>query len=658
MKRSKMPRKTSQDMNTLLDNMFQKITGWVRKVPLGIFALTIIASTTATFLGIVYNYINSKVLVIQAGCLMVIIMGLLFVRWKQVWAMVRASRMIQLMLLLALVSVMATLTSIDPTLSLYSHFERGTGLLFLLIVMGASLVVGMLITTREQLRTYVLYPMAISGGILGFFTWIGVSGLGISSWVILGSSSGGGGTMGNSSFAGTMFIFSFFVAGCLFLTESRAAYKKVLLGILALVLVNPVMISIAWFKPLAGTILGFIGDARGATISLLVGIAVAGLVYVIYSGNRMMRKSAQVLLCVIVLGIVATVGLLMVPGSRVHDYFVATTGEARFIYWGMALQQVADYPILGTGPETFRYAHERFYTADLIARGEPWADKVHNVYLEQLLTTGVIGFGVYMALLVVLVVTLYRHGSSAHDKQERVFAATMIGLVVAYGLNNIILFDTMSSLFWFWVLVVVSAWVTEWKPEGVIGLGTTDKKITRSAGDRVVTGMVVVAIAVGGYVMVHGQYTKLSLVWDELFAKPPARTEYYATGEHASPYGAAISFAQRADDYSQQYLRQVTTYSTGADAAKDVALRDILEINRVLISGMDRYVPNMQSYLALGNLAIAYLEISGKRDQSWIGQLQIAHNGLQSVAPAHPRADYFETQLQAYESSGTPQRKK
>lgn len=626
-------------MNTLLGNILRRIA----LVPKWVFAVTIIASTTATFLGVVYNYINSKVLAIQVGCLIVIIMGLFLVRFKQVWAYIAASRIIQLVLALVVIAGLASVTGLDTSLSLFSHFERGTGWVFQVLVATASFTVLLLAKSIDELRKYVLYPLAISGGVLALFTWIGFSGFNVASWVILGPSSGGGGTMGNSSFAGTVFLLTCFIAIYLVTTETRGIYKKLLIGILFITVVNPVIFSLPWFKPLAGTVAGFIGDARGAALSMSVGLVVMMLVLGLFSPKKQLVRASKISLGIGAALIVIGITLLIIPGTSVHNYFVSKTGSARFIYWSMSLKQVADYPLLGTGPETFRYAHERFYDPALSVMGEPWADKVHNVYIEQLLTTGVFGLATYLALFGFMSVSLYRYGKKTGDIY---FVASMAGLLVAYGLNNIILFDTMTSLLWFYAIVMVIAGYTEIASEGLMNHKYTYELRRSLIVDRAIAGIVIVVVTVSGIVFVRGEVTKLSLVWDELFSKPPERMQFYLRGEQASPYGAAISFAQRADDYAQGYLKQAANQKQ----INAYAANDIMAINDALITGMVTYRPNMQSYMAMGNLAIAYMKVTGTVDATWLHQLRTARDGFAELSPKHPKLVYFNAQVDYYES--------
>lgn len=635
-----MLKKQFPDMNTLLG----KLTSFFGRIPKWIFAATLVASTTATFLGIVYNYINSKVLVIQVGCLMVIVMGLFLVRFKQVWEYVKASRIIQLVLALVVISGIASATGLDPTLSLFSHFERGTGWIFQVLVVLASFSLLLLAQSKEELRRYVLYPMVISGGVLAFFTWIGVSGLNLSLWTILGSSSGGGGTMGNSSFAGTMFVLTIFVALYLLVTETSSTYKKILCGILFIAIINPAIFSLSIFKPLSGIVAGFIGDARGATVSVIIGLIVTGLVLGLFSQGKIITRMARALLAVGAVSVILGIVLLIIPGTAVHEYFVSKTGNARFIYWSMALKQVAHYPILGTGLETFRYAHEKYFDPQLVVMGESWADKPHNAYVEQLLTTGSVGFAIYVALLVMIGVSLYRYGKKTGDRH---FVAIMAGLLVAYGLNNFILFDTMTSLFWFYALVMVIAGYTEISTAGLMDKKYVYHNARSLLIDRIISGILVVTITITGIIFVHGEMIKLSSVWDELFSKPPERTAYYAIGEQASPYGAGISFAQRAEDYAQGYLKS----ENSQEKEKKYALSDIVAIDQALLTGMMKYRPNMQSYIAMGDLAIAYMrqkEVGNNEEKIWLKQLEVAINGINRLSPYHPKIKYFLEQLHLF----------
>lgn len=619
--------------------MKERILGYINAIPRALIGLIIgailLGSVLFTTTGVVYNYINSKVLFIQIGCSVIIALAFLIVSKIDAWFFIKRSRIVQGMLAFLAVSVIATVLSIDPTLSIYGHFERGTGLLLsTLAIIGA---ISMVLIARKfnYERKVILYPLSVVGGLLGITTWIGITGFNLPYWFILGKSSGGGGTLGNSSFAGTVLMMSFFVTLYLFMTTPVIKRKLLLIVVAFFTLVNPVLFSFSWFKPLAGTVFGVIGDARGATMSVVLGVIVFLGFLAIASRKKIMQWAGWSVVAATIFGIVLGVALLVHPGDKVHDFFVKTSGAARFIYWNMALHQAKDHILIGTGPETFRYAHEKYFDTKLLALGEPWADKPHNSYVELVMSLGILGLAIYIAMIGAVIWSVLR---LRNNPKHTFFVASVFGFLTAYLVNNVILFDTMTSTVLFFAFI---AWVASY----CYSAENSESIVLSKTGNYIewlIRAGLVVLVVVPMYSIVHGELIKLTTVWKELFAEPPARTVLYQIGEDASPYGAGISFAQRADDYGQRYM-------SSQKIPKDVALKDIEAINSTLITTMSRYPANTQSYIALGNLAIAHIIQSGSINSVWLQELKLAEQGVTLLSPQNPRAAYFREQIKNYE---------
>jgi hypothetical protein len=124
----------------------------------------------------------------------------LVISFQEIRGIIRSSKIVQAMLLFVTVSIIATMFSIDPTLSFYGHFERGTGLLLLLLTTFGGFLAVLYAHRHHLVRKIILFPLAVTGGMLGFFTWMGVTGFNMSVWNILGNSSGGRGNDGKLVF--------------------------------------------------------------------------------------------------------------------------------------------------------------------------------------------------------------------------------------------------------------------------------------------------------------------------------------------------------------------------------------------------------------------------------------------------------------------------
>jgi hypothetical protein len=312
--------------------MKERVIFWMRKIVLfaprftftGIIGAVITASALFTTTGLVYNYVNSKVLAIQLGSLVIISLGILLVPMVDIKALIKNSRIIQAVLVFTVLSLISTMLGLDPVLSFFGHLERGTGTFLLLLVIGAAFFANLIAVHYNIVRQAILYPIAITGAFLGMTTWVGFSGLDLQVWQLLGKSSGGGGTLGNSSFTGTVLIMCFFITLYLLFTE-KGFEKKIWIALAGFfTLVNPVLISLPIFKPLAGTLFGFIGDARGATGALLVGLIVFIGTYFLGSRNQLIRKIGWVVTGSVIAGIIITIVLLVTPGNKVHNFFIRT----------------------------------------------------------------------------------------------------------------------------------------------------------------------------------------------------------------------------------------------------------------------------------------------------------------------------------------------
>lgn len=76
--------------------------------------------------------------------------------------------------------------------------------------------------------------------------------------------------------------------------------------------------------------------------------------------------------------------------------------ESRFIVWPMAMDGFLERPWLGHGLETFEYVFYEQYDPRLYNK-ESWFDRTHNLFLDWLVMTGIIGLGVYLFLLIVII---------------------------------------------------------------------------------------------------------------------------------------------------------------------------------------------------------------------------------------------------------------
>lgn len=165
-----------------------------------------------------------------------------------------------------------------------------------------------------------------------------------------------------------------------------------------------------WFRsrPLPGSLL-VVGTAAtlqlsGSRLSLVLGLLVAlGPVL------RWPLRLAGAFLALLLVGVVVG-GMLAEPrggasGSARLGAVEASTPTARLETWWSARRAAADAPVLGAGPGRFRAATSQYRTKKLaLAEGsERVFTDAHNLLVEYVVTTGIVGFACLLAWLIVTI---------------------------------------------------------------------------------------------------------------------------------------------------------------------------------------------------------------------------------------------------------------
>jgi O-antigen ligase/tetratricopeptide (TPR) repeat protein len=196
---------------------------------------------------------------------------------------------------------------------------------------------------------------------------------------------------------------------------------------------------------------------RGALLGFLAGVFIFALVNAILSKGLVRKVSVSALGVVILIPI--TFFLIkdssFVQNSETLSRFASisiseTTTQSRFIIWKMAFESFKDRPILGWGPESFVYIFSKYYNSELW-RQEPWFDRAHNVFLDWLTSTGIVGFIAYFALFGSAIFVLIKSLKSKLIGSKEV--GCFLGLMAAYLVSNIFVFDSFNSYFIFFALL-------------------------------------------------------------------------------------------------------------------------------------------------------------------------------------------------------------
>ena len=358
-----------------------------------------------------------------------------------------------------LIFLLAGFFGYNPSASFWSNFERGEGGLQMLHLFIFFILMVLLFRDEESWRKMLKFSiwaavLMIAYGLLAavetksgepvFRFFIGPN--------LCDPNVRFSGSLGNPAYLGTLMIFSLFFAGVL-LNSGWNVYKK-------------------WLKWLfMGLFILFLlallfSQTRGAFLGLIMGIIV-GLFYLLFvlPKGRMWKILLAATVIFIILGWVVfnfRHSIDLMPfcgneggGNRILDISPnAASFKTRLLLWKQALVLTKERPILGWGPENFSPAFEKHYRPEFTV----WFDRAHNIFLDYLSQTGILGFLSYLSIFITFYwqffkktlinadkkpMTADKFKSAAISNQSAVIRSLLFALPIAYLVQGIVLFEVL-----------------------------------------------------------------------------------------------------------------------------------------------------------------------------------------------------------------------
>jgi hypothetical protein len=125
--------------------------------------------------------------------------------------------------------------------------------------------------------------------------------------------------------------------------------------------------------------------------------------------------------------------------------------EARGYYWRAAIRMVLEHPFFGVGMDGYGDWFFRARATDYAAKGFfSSANSAHNVFLDIASNGGFTLLAIYLAIVVVVIVSIIRvvKRSEGFD----VYFAALVGAWVAYQSQSLISINQIGLAIWGWVL--------------------------------------------------------------------------------------------------------------------------------------------------------------------------------------------------------------
>ena len=433
-------------------------------------------------------------------------------------------------LALAATMLVSTFIGADPFRSFWSNFERMEGYITLIHLFAFFLVAASVLFRRNVWNLLLKTTLGVSVYIslygvlqlLGFLT-INQSGVRLD------------GTLGNAAYLAIYCVFAIFFAGILATREKGVRISKeamwwsvgvlgfalllfllsltqttisspvlaalvgsfiAVLGVAAVVLAKKYSVS---FIYAAIAILNFVvlyyTATRGALLGFAAGIILMAIVVLIgRKGSKVIQRSALWLIIIVAIGaggFFALKNTSFVQKSPVLSRFASinlsdSETTARFYIWNMAWQGFLEKPVFGWGQENFNLVFNKFYAPQIYSQ-EQWFDRTHDIFFDWLVTGGIVGFTAYFFLFGATLWLIWKNAEISFTEKT-----LFTGLFAAYLVNNIFVFDNITSLV---VYVMILAYVSGISGKPFRKMGSAESAVSEKSTMRVVMPIVIIVFA-------------------------------------------------------------------------------------------------------------------------------------------------------------------
>ncbi len=383
-----------------------------------------------------------------------------------------------------LIAFIADLAGFNPIRSMWSNFERMEGWVTIIHLWAYFVVLSSVFKHKSHWNHFfnVSFAVATVVSIIGIYQFFGFA-------AIHQSADRLDATLGNSEYLAVYMLIHVFLA----------LYR----GVASLV-VNFKKDSIfsrgwGWAYIALAVLYSFIlfgTQTRGTTLALGAGLFIAAAIYAICAKDdeRFDYIGRRVSIGILIAIILVVGGFYSIRKSHFVQSHATlqrlaniSLDNARIKYiWPVALKGFEQKPLLGWGQENFNYVFNNNYNPEAWGQ-EQWFDRAHNVFIDWAIAGGIVGFLGYLALFLSGIYIVWKTTIPVREK------SVLTGLLIAYGIHNMFVFDNLASYMMFFITLSYLAFEQE----------TTERK--HIGGDGVINPEIttwvvapIIVLALGG----------------------------------------------------------------------------------------------------------------------------------------------------------------
>jgi len=514
-----------------------------------------------------------------------------------------------------LVLAISTAFSINPENSIHGLYNRYQGLESQIFYFLFFLLLLININKKKQIKRIII-AIVISSFLASLFGLIQASGFDPFTWIestqyrITSS-------FGQPNFFASFLLLVIPLSGYLFFK-----FKNFYLRFLLIIIFFSELLCL------------FFTYSRGAWIGLAVGIVFTFFISIIAGENKIFIKlfpeKKKILYLIFFLFTILTLvlyGANFQFQQRIKSLISLEGGsmELRKDFWQASIKAIKERPLLGYGLENQSEVLVKYYKKDwaVYSKINSYPNRVHNIFLDILLTSGAMGLLSYLALLYLF----FRLAIKNIKNGSRLSLAIFIG-VLSYFVSLFFSFSIVATEIYFWLLFSIII---------ILSQGDLEKNITRSSNREYIknniikNSVIAIMITLSATAVFYVSYKEVKRLIADYYFRELRQAQ--ANNEHFKSY-VLYNYLKETGVKEKYYNRYFgETLANYIEDFKSLSLiKPGEEILKDILSNL-----NADTYQDIYTKAEIYKALASEDDREYYDLAEENFNKLISISPEIPK---------------------
>lgn len=383
----------------------------------------------------------------------------------------------------------------------------------------------------------------------------------------------------------------------------------------------------------------FFTYSRAGWLGLIVGLIFLGLIYLwdLFKSKKWSKTSLKYLFALGLL--VIAVFIFLLSSNQLFKFRIKSLVDlkgggvaSRINYWQASIDAIKKRPIFGYGPETQGEIFVKYYNKDwaIYNKVNSYPNRAHNLFLDVLLTSGIIGLIAYLALLSLFFKLII---DNIKKNNHRLLSLAIFVSLVSYLVSLMFGFSVVTTDIYFWlylaIIILLHSKLNIPKPGQKKEMTSIKDGQNRSYLFKLLAFIFILILGVATFTLVNKEIKRL--IADHYFRELQIAWVNYEYFKGYVLYGY-IKDQNIRDNYYDKYFSEMLANKLD-DFSEEVLIRPGKEILNKMVKNI-----NTNNYQDVFTKAKIYTALASEETPEFYSQAEDNFNNNIIISPKLPKS--------------------